>query len=260
MTANDIRSQRFGTQPLRGLSSAEVAPEKLSDERHGGFRILASGQRADTVMTADDIRSQRFGTQLLRGLSSAEVSAFLEDVAETFEDLQKTNWALTSHVKQLEAKMNAIAADSKTSAPSHSEVLRTVALQEVEALLHDARAEAQALIDGALERDAAALREIEAANLHKRREADERVAEATSRAESIIAAAREEETAIRNEIDRLSQNRLQLIDDVRATLDTYHQWLRAVDPRERALGRREELGTSNGRGEGVGSFDDTRAG
>ena len=211
-------------------------------------------------MTADDIRSQRFGTQLLRGLNSVEVTAFLEDVAEAYHDLQKTNRALTSSLKVLEVKMQALAADSKTSAPTQIEVLRTVALQEVEALLHDARAEAQALIDGAREREAAALREIEAANVQKRRDADDLVAEATSRAESLITAAREEETAIRNEIERLSQSRLQLIEDVRATLDTYHQWLAAVDPRGRALGRREELiRTSNG-SEGVGSFDERRAG
>jgi DivIVA domain-containing protein len=231
MKANDSRSQRLGRQPLLSLNFAEVTPEKLSDEGNWDF--------ADTAMTAADIRSQRFGTQYLRGLSSAEVSAFLEDVAEAFEDLEKTNLALTSKVKLLEAKMKAIAAHSTnttTSAPSNIEVLRTAALQEVEALLHEARAEAQALIDGGREREAAALREIEAANVQKRRDADDLVAEATSRAESLIAAAREEETAIRKEIDRLSQSRPQLIDDVRATLDIYHQWLGSVDPRGRGTG------------------------
>jgi len=188
-------------------------------------------------MTPDDIRSQRFGARLLRGLSPEEVTAFLEDVADAFDDVQKANASLTARVKVLEEK--------ETSAPSHVEVLRAVALQEVEALLHDAQAQAQALIDAAREREAAALQGAEAARTQLRREADDLVAEATARAESLTIAAREQEAAIRGEIDRLIQSRLQLVDDVRATLDTYHQWLATIDPRGRARGRREGFETSD---------------
>jgi DivIVA domain-containing protein len=238
-------------------------------------------------MTPDDIRSQRFGAQLLRGLSPEEVSAFLEDVADAYDDVQKTNASLTARVKVLEGEIKARAAretqavqppealrdaearaesviraarEKETSASSHIEVLRAVALQEVEALLHDAQAQAQTVIDGAKEREAAALRDTEVAKAQLQREADDLVAEATSRAELLIVAAREQEAAIRSDIDRLTQSRLQLIDDVRATLDTYHQWLATVDPRGRARGRREALETSNGGGEAVGSADDVRAG
>ena len=188
-------------------------------------------------MTPDDIRSQRFGARLLRGLSPEEVTAFLEDVADAYDDVQKTNASLTARVKVLEEK--------ETSASSHIEVLRAVALQEVEALLHDAQAQAQALVDGAKEREAAALRDTEAAKTQRQREAEDLVAEATARAESLIVAAREQEAAIRGEIDRLTQSRLQLVDDVRATLDTYHQWLATVDPRGRARGRREAVDSSD---------------
>jgi hypothetical protein len=45
------------------------------------------------------------------------------------------------------------------------------------------------------------------------------------RAESLVATARDEETAIRKEIEGLSESRLRLIDDVWATLETYQQWL-----------------------------------
>ena len=188
-------------------------------------------------MTPDDIRSQRFGARLLRGLSPEEVTAFLEDVADAFDDVQKTNASLTARVKVLEEK--------ETSASSHIEVLRAVALQEVEALLHDAQAQAQALIDGAKEGEAAARRDAEAAQAQWQREAEDLVADATARAESLTAAAREQEAAIRGEIDRLTQSRLQLVDDVRATLDTYHQWLATIDPRGRARGRREGFETSD---------------
>jgi hypothetical protein len=125
-------------------------------------------------------------------------------------------------------------------------------------LLHDAQAQARALIDGAREREAAALQDAEVAKTQLQREADGLVAEATARAETLIVAARDEEAAIRGEIDRLTQSRLQLVDDVRATLDTYHQWLATVDPRGRARGRRETFETSNGDGEAVGSSDEVR--
>jgi DivIVA domain-containing protein len=215
-------------------------------------------------MTANDIRSQRFGAQLLRGLNSEEVSAFLEGVAEAYDDVQNTNRALTVRVMALEAEILALAArktqvvpppevlhdaeaqgvstikgtkEKEMPASSHIEVLRAVALQEIEALLHDARAQAQTLINGAQE--AAALANVEVAKAQRQREADDLMAEARSRAHSLIVAAREQETAIRDEIERLSQRRLQLVDDVRTTLDTYDQWLETVDPRGRAPGRRE---------------------
>jgi DivIVA domain-containing protein len=203
-------------------------------------------------MTPDDIRSQRFGARLLRGLSPEEVSAFLEDVADAYDEVQKANASLTARVNVLDGEIQAPAArETDTSASSHIEVLRAVALQEVEALLHDAQAQAQALIDGAKEREAATLRDAEAAEAQRQREAEELVAAATARAESLIADAREQEAAIRGEIDRLTQSHLQLVDDVRATLDTYHQWLATVDPRGRARGRREVA---------VGSSDEVRVG
>jgi len=202
-------------------------------------------------MTPDDIRSQRFGARLLWGLSPEEVTAFLEDVADAYDDVQKTNASLTARVKVLEDEVQALAAratpvtEQEAPAASHIEVLRVVALQEVEALLHDAQARAQALVDGAKEREGATLRDAEMAKAQLQREADHLLAEATSRAEALIVAAREQEAVIRGEIDRLTQSRLQLVDDVRATLDTYHEWLATVDPRGRARGRREGFETSD---------------
>ena len=217
-------------------------------------------------MTPDDIRSQRFGTRLLRGLSPEEVTAFLEDVADAYADVQKANASLTARVKALEGEIHALAVseppvrEKEISATSHIEVLRAVALQEVEALLHDAQTQAQALLDRAKEREATALRDAEAARTQWQREAEALVAEAKARAESLVVDATEREAAIRGEIDRLTQGRLQLIDDVRATLDTYHQWLATVDPRGRARGRRDAFEPSNGDGEAVGSSDEVRVG
>src|SRR5213594_3782968 len=142
-------------------------------------------------MTPDNIRSQRFGRRLLRGLIPEEVSAFLEDVADAYDNTQKWNAVLTARMQI---------------------------------------------------------------------EAEEHVAKATDRAESLIMTAREQEAAIGSEIDRLTQSRLQLVDDIRLALDTYQQWLATVDPRGRARGRREALEMSNGDDESVSASDEARAG
>ena len=212
-------------------------------------------------MTGDDIRSQRFGTRLLGGLIPEEVSAFLEDVAEAYDNVQKWNSSLTTRVRELENEIQALATREKEpSASTHIKVLRSATLREVEELLHDAQARAQTLIDGAKESETAMLREAEAAKVRMQIEAEEHVAKSTSQAESLIMTAREQEAAIRNEIDRLTQSRLQLVDDIRLALDTYQQWLATVDPRGRARGRREALEMSNGDDERVSASDEARAG
>src|SRR5207249_1468971 len=84
-------------------------------------------------MTPDDIRSQRFGVRLLRGLSPEEVSAFLEDVAEAYGDVQKWNAVLVARVEKLEHEIQVLEARAKeTSASTHIGMFRTVALREVE--------------------------------------------------------------------------------------------------------------------------------
>jgi DivIVA domain-containing protein len=212
-------------------------------------------------MTPDEIRSQRFGVQFLRGLRPDEVSAFLEDVAEAYSDVREWNAELMAQVERLESKIQALAAREKeTTVSTHIDTLRTAALREVEALLHDAQARAQTLIDGAKESEAAILREAEAAKAQMQIEAEEHVVRATGQAESLIMTARAQEAALRSEIEGLTQSRLQLVDDIRAALDTYQQWLATVDPRGRACGRRETLEMSNGDGESVSASDEVRAG
>jgi DivIVA domain-containing protein len=224
-------------------------------------------------MTPEDIRSQRFTTRLLHGLSSEEVSAFLEDVAEAFGNIQHANASLSERVKVLEAQvetpsarepqsaqpspalreaeaqaesMLSAAREREASASSHIEVLRAAALREVEALLHDAQVRAQALLDDAYTRDTAMRQDAEGARARLQTEAEGLMAEAASRADALVSAAREQETAIRDEIDRLTQSRLQLLDDIWGNLETYHQWLSTMDPRGRARSRRHAIPASNG--------------
>ena len=191
-------------------------------------------------MTPDDIRSQRFSVRLLRGLSPEEVSAFLEDVAEAYGDVQKWNVELMAQVERLERALTT--REKETSTSTNIEMLRTATLREVEALLHDAQARAKTLIDAAKESEAATLREAEVAKT------------------SLITAAKEEEAVLRSEMDRLVQSRVQLVDEIRAALDTYQQWLATVDPRGRARGRRETLGMSNGDDQSVIASDESKAG
>ena len=126
------------------------------------------------------------------------------------------------------------AQEREDSAVGHIEALRAATLREVEALLHDAQAQAQAVVDAARERDMAMLRDTEALTARMQVEAAELVAGATASAESLISAAKDQESVIRTEIDRLIQSRLRLVEDIRGTLDTYDQWLSTVAPRARA--------------------------
>jgi DivIVA domain-containing protein len=212
-------------------------------------------------MTPDDIRSQRFGVRLLWGRRPEEVKAFLEDVAEAYGDVQKWNVELMTQVEKLESETRSLPArDRETWASNHIEMLRASTLREVEALLHDAQARAQTLIDGAKESEAATLREAEAAKARIQIEAEEHLARAKAEAESVIMTARQEESALRTEIDSLAQSRLQLVDDIQAALTAYQQWLGTVDPRGRARGRRETLDLSNGDDESVSASNEVGAG
>ena len=210
-------------------------------------------------MTPEDIRSQRFAVRLVRGLSPEEVAAFLEDVAEAFDNIQKANASLASRVEMLEGAAQALAIRDTT--PAHGlEVLRAAAIREVEALLHDAQGQAQALLEAARAREAEMLRDAEAAKARMQREAEELVMEASARAESLIAASKEQASALRDEIDRLTQSHVELVDSIRTTLDTYHQWLATVDPRGRARGRRETLESADGHHDGLAAPDEARVG
>jgi DivIVA domain-containing protein len=216
-------------------------------------------------MTPDDIRSQRFNTRLLQGLSPEEVGAFLEDVAEAFAGLQDLNDALTAQVQALEEEIQTVTAREPLApaappAPHQLEDLRSAVLKEVEALLHNANLQVNALLDGARDREVEILREAETLKARRQTEAEELLAAATARADALVVAAREQEAEIRDEIDRLTARHLQVVDDVRATLDAYSQWLSTVDPRGRARGRREALEGAAGNASGVGAASESTVG
>jgi DivIVA domain-containing protein len=226
----------------------------------GARPATESSTQGETVMTAEDIRSQNFNIQLLGGLSRREVSAFVADVAEAYERLQTVNLALRERTKELEAEVQSSSGAPVSPVPSgHVEMFRGAALREIEALLHEAQGEARAIVEGAKEQEATLLRDAEAARARLQAEGDSLVAEATARADSLLAAARSQEAAIRSEIDRLTESRLQLIDGIRGTLNAYEQWLTTMDPRAPRRDWRD-VQLSNGDHGAVESSEEARVG
>jgi DivIVA domain-containing protein len=199
-------------------------------------------------MTPQYIRSRRFGRQLLGGLKPEEVRGFLDEVADALYTAQTLNFEKDVRVKSLEARVTPSDAfrdaqsqptaitpqdEHDAAAGSRLEMLRSTALQEVEALLHDAQARAQALTDAAHDRAATILREADGLKALRQKEAEDLVAQATATAESILTTARDQEATLRHEIERLAESRLRMFDDVRATLNACDDWLTTVDPRRR---------------------------
>ena len=226
--------------------------------------MLYAKEPEDVETTAYYIRSRRFGRRLFGGLEPQEVAAFLDEAAEAWHTAQRLYIEMAAQVRLLEDEVQALTIkqgapsdafqgaerqatsisrqnDQKDDAPAASrlEVLRSTALQEVEAMLHDAQARAQALTDAAHERAATILREADALKSQRQTEAERLVAEATVTAESILMTARDQEASLRHELDRLAESRLRMLDDLWATLNGCHEWLATVDPRRQRPEERE---------------------
>ena len=220
----------------RRLQSRFGQSERETTSDQFPLDVLYAKEDEDVGMAAYYIRSKRFGRQLFGGLQSEEVAAFLDEVAEALLSAQKLQVELASQVRMLEEQVQTLstahASPSNTlpgaerqalsikrqtdehedaRAASRLEGLRSTALQEVEALLHDAQVRAQALTDAA----------------------DERAAE-------ILRAARDEEASLRHELDRLAESRLRMLDDVWGTLNGCQEWLATVDPRRQRSEERKD--------------------
>ena len=246
---------RFWPSPFLPFAQGErQADDQLS---------LDANTNTDVEMTSFDIRSRRFGRRRFGGLDPEEVTAFLDDVAEALYIAQRGHIEMATQVTVLEEELRAALAIKEASVPpsdafapadqeatsivrhdeqkddapaaSRLEVLRSTALQEVEALLHDAQVRAQTFTDAAHERVATILRDADALKSQREGEAEQLVAEATAAAESILMTARDQEASLRRELDRLAESRLRMLDDLWATLHGCQEWLATVDPRRQRL-------------------------
>ncbi len=140
-------------------------------------------------ITPVDIRQQQFTTRMFRGYDAQEVDAFLEDVAEDYEQLMKEHALLKEQLAALEERMRGI--------------------EEIERTLQETLVTTQRLTE-----------EMKEA---ARREAQLLVREAELQGEKLMDAAREEEAKIKSEILALQRTRRQLFEGLRATLEMYQR-------------------------------------
>jgi DivIVA domain-containing protein len=236
---------------LKQVQVEREQQQQRSADQFSGDELCAEGNKG-VEMTPHYIRSRRFGRRLLGGLNPEEVKGFLEEVADALDTAQTLNFEMGMRVKSLEAIKHASVTPSDAfqagpaatesirqdehndaAAPTRLERLRSTALQEIEALLHDAQLRAEALTDAANERAARILREADELKALRQNEAEDVVAAATATAESILTTARDEEACLRREINGLVERRFQMFDDVRGTLNACDEWLATVDPRRR---------------------------
>jgi cell division initiation protein len=138
-----------------------------------------------------DIRQQQFTVRWLRGFDTHEVDAFLDDIAEDYEAVLKENAQLKEQVGTFEERSRGLAE-------------RERALQDTLVTTHRLGDEMKATA---------------------RREADILIREAELRSEKVIEEGRAEEARIRSEIQTLRRLRRQLIEDFRATLESYYRMM-----------------------------------
>jgi cell division initiation protein len=140
-----------------------------------------------------DIRQQQFSMKWFRGFDVHEVDAFLDDVAEDYETVLKENAQLKEQVSTFEDRARGLAE-------------RERALQDTLVTTHRLGDEMKAT---------------------SRREAEILLREAELRSEKVIEEGRAEEARIRSEIQTLRRVRRQLIEDFRATLESYYRMMSA---------------------------------
>ncbi|MGH7276968.1 MAG: DivIVA domain-containing protein [Candidatus Rokuibacteriota bacterium] len=140
-----------------------------------------------------DIRQQQFTVKMFRGFDSHEVDAFLDDVADDYEVVLKENALLKEQLATLEE--------------------RSRGLSERERALQDTLVTTQRLGD-----------EMKAAS---RREAELYMREAELRGEKLLEEVRSEEAKIKSEIQTLRRTKRQLVEDLRATLESYARMMSA---------------------------------
>jgi cell division initiation protein len=152
-------------------------------------------------ITPVDIRQQQFSTRMFRGYDVQEVDAFLEDVAEDYEQLVKENALLKEQLAALEERMRGVEERERTlqetliSAHRVTEEMKEAAKRDAQLLLREAEVEREKLLE----------------------------------------AARAEEAKIKNEVLALQRVRRQLFEGLRATIEMY-QRLIAQDLSEEGTG------------------------
>ncbi|MBI4608425.1 MAG: DivIVA domain-containing protein [Candidatus Rokubacteria bacterium] len=140
-------------------------------------------------ITPVDIRQQQFSVRMFRGYDVHEVDAFLEDVAEDYEQITKENALLKEQLATLEERMRGF--------------------EERDRTLQDALIAAQRVSD-----------EMKEA---AKREAQLVLRDAELEREKLLEAARTEEAKLRSEALTLQRTRRHLFEGLRATVEMYQR-------------------------------------
>ena len=139
--------------------------------------------------TPVDIRHQQFSPRLFRGYDSQEVDAFLEDVAEDYEQLGRENALLKEQLAALEERSHGI--------------------EDREKMLQDTLVTTQRLSEEMKD--------------NARREANLLIREAELQGDKLLEEVRAEEAKLKAEILALKRTRRQLAEGLRLTLDMYQR-------------------------------------
>jgi cell division initiation protein len=142
-------------------------------------------------ITPLDIRQQQFAVRMFRGFDRQQVDAFLDDVAEDYEQLVKENALLKEQLAVLEE--------------------RTQGIEEREKMLQETLVTTQRLAEEMKE--------------NAKREANLLVREAELQGDKFLEEARAEEAKIKAELLALKRTRRQLAEGLRVTLDMYQRLL-----------------------------------
>ena len=138
-------------------------------------------------LTATDIRQQQFAVRLFRGFDPQEVDAFLEEMADEVEELNRENALLKEQLIQVEEKSKGVEGREKT--------------------LQETLVTTQKIAEEFKE--------------NSRREAELILREAHLRAEKVMQDTRDEHTKLTAEVGGLRRLRRQLGEEIMNTLATH---------------------------------------
>ncbi len=138
-------------------------------------------------MTATDIRQQQFAVRLFRGFDPQEVDAFLEEMADDFDEMTRENALLKEQLVTQEEKSRGVEGRERT--------------------LQETLVTTQKIAEEFKE--------------NSRREAELILREAHLRAEKVMQDVREEHTRLTAEVGGLRRLRRQLGEEIMNTLATY---------------------------------------
>lgn len=133
-------------------------------------------------LSATDIRQQQFAVKLIRGFDPQEVDAFLEEVADDFEELIKENNLLKEQLTTLEERTRGTEDRERTlhetliTTQKIAEEFKESAKREAQLVLREAQLQAEKLLEEARQEHARLGAEIRALQQQRRQVAEELLA------------------------------------------------------------------------------------